>query len=251
MSSVPLTLSPAALAALRASLAMQAGAGELDLELSVALPDRAEFSLIAARLPGARVKASRLRLPLRLPEEKPKRSDVRRWSAPSFVIDYDAPGFQPFTQAFAPKLGAQPEPHDVEHFVAAYITKKTFSRGFAIASEVASTRAGDCTEHAVLLAAALRSQHIPARVVFGIVIVVGERAAAFGHAWVEAVQHGAFVRLDAALLDVPEKQGVLLHYIPLTALVDEGLGFSRTLREQPDTIHVREVAVLLASEAQP
>jgi hypothetical protein len=264
MSSIPLIASREAIEAARNVLAKHEGApASLGIELSVALPEGAEFAGIAERLPRARVVGSRLRLPFELPAARPKRADMARWTTPSFVIDYDAPAFAQFQQSFAENQAthcltpsscgghARKDLRAAELFVSQYIYKKTFSRGFAIASEVAASRAGDCTEHSVLLAAALRQENVPARVVFGIVIVYGEAAAAFGHAWVEAVQDGALVRLDAALQGVEAKQGVLLQYVPLHALVDESIAFSRTLREQPSTIHVREVTVALSDKALP
>lgn len=262
MSSIPLNATREAIEAARRALGDgDRTSSDLGIELSVVLPEHAQFRAIAERLPRARVEASRLRLPFELPTPKPKSADVARWSAPSFVIDYDAPGFRPFTQSFEANAATRcltpsscnahttGDLSATERFVSEYINKKTFSRGFAIASEVAASRTGDCTEHAVLLAAALRQQRVPARVVFGIVLVFGEAAAAFGHAWVEAVQNGSLVRLDAALLGVQQKEGVLLQYLPLDTLVDEGIGFSRTLREQPSTIHIRDVTVVLAGRS--
>ena len=46
-------------------------------------------------------------------------------------------------------------------FVHRYVRAKDLSVGLATASEVALTRQGDCTEHAVLLAAMLRVVGIP------------------------------------------------------------------------------------------
>ena len=63
------------------------------------------------------------------------------------------------------------------------ITEKNFSVSFATAKETALSHAGDCTEHAVLLAALLRAEGIPARVVVGLVYWKG----LFGyHMWTEA-----------------------------------------------------------------
>jgi transglutaminase-like putative cysteine protease len=92
-------------------------------------------------------------------------------------------------------------------FVHAYITRKDLSVGFAGAAEVARTRAGDCTEHAVLLAAVLRGAGIRARVVAGLVYAdhVGVGGApAFGyHLWTQALvgPEGSrrWVDLDATL----------------------------------------------------
>ena len=71
-----------------------------------------------------------------------------------------------------------------------YITAKNLDVGFASAAEVARTRKGDCTEHAVLLTAALRAAGIPARVAGGL-IYADEFAGAKGifgyHMWSQAL----------------------------------------------------------------
>jgi hypothetical protein len=73
-----------------------------------------------------------------------------------------------------------------------------FSQGFATAAEVAESRAGDCTEHAVLLAALARINGLPSRVAIGLVYV--ESAGAFGyHMWTEVYLHGRWVPLDATV----------------------------------------------------
>lgn len=66
------------------------------------------------------------------------------------------------------------------------------------ASEVQKSWRGDCTEHAVLLAALLRAEKIPSRVVVGFVFV--PRASAFApHMWVEAFVEGTWRPLDSTL----------------------------------------------------
>jgi transglutaminase-like putative cysteine protease len=92
-------------------------------------------------------------------------------------------------------------------FVNRFIRKKNLSVGFATASEAARTREGDCTEHAVLLAALLRADGIPARVVSGLVYAdqfAGEREIFGYHMWTQALLSGSdgvarWVDLDAAL----------------------------------------------------
>lgn len=90
-------------------------------------------------------------------------------------------------------------------FVHRYIRAKDLSVGFASASEVARTRIGDCTEHAVLLAALLRAAGTPARVVSGLIAVPGPAGKPiFGyHMWTEAsiADAGAarWLPLDATL----------------------------------------------------
>ncbi|MBM4109587.1 MAG: hypothetical protein FJ255_12400 [Phycisphaerae bacterium] len=92
-------------------------------------------------------------------------------------------------------------------FVSRYIRKKSLSVGFATASEVARTREGDCTEHAVLLAALLRADGTPARVASGLIYAdqfAGEREIFGYHMWTQALLTGAdgvprWFDLDATL----------------------------------------------------
>ncbi len=91
-----------------------------------------------------------------------------------------------------------------------HITEKNLDVGFAAASEIVRTRRGDCTEHAVLLAAALRADGIPSRVAGG--LIYADRFAGqsdiFGyHMWVEALidvdGSPRWVDLDATLSENP------------------------------------------------
>lgn len=75
---------------------------------------------------------------------------------------------------------------------------------FATASETARTRAGDCSEHAVLLCALLRADDIPARVAVGLVYAdafLGERDIFGWHMWTQALIDGRWIDLDATLPD--------------------------------------------------
>eukprot|EP00750_Incisomonas_marina_P032553 INCI9215.3.p1 GENE.INCI9215.3~~INCI9215.3.p1 ORF type:complete len:769 (+),score=144.84 INCI9215.3:271-2577(+) len=92
-----------------------------------------------------------------------------------------------------------------------YITRKDLNTGYGSASEVVISRAGDCTEHAVLLAALLRVDGIPARVCNGLVYtehwnthggawVNRSVDPAFGwHMWTQAAIAGHWLDLDATL----------------------------------------------------
>jgi len=90
----------------------------------------------------------------------------------------------------------------IEKFVRKHVKEKNLSVGYASASEVAVSGEGDCTEHAVLLAAMCRSIGIPAQVVTGIAYVdtFAGRKGVFGpHAWARALIGGKWIGLDAAL----------------------------------------------------
>jgi hypothetical protein len=86
--------------------------------------------------------------------------------------------------------------------VHAFIDEKNMSTAFASASQVARTKEGDCTEHAVLLCGVLRAADIPSRGVMGMVYVpnLGGPNGVFGwHMWSQALLDEAWVDLDATL----------------------------------------------------
>ncbi|MEN8127046.1 MAG: transglutaminase-like domain-containing protein [Planctomycetota bacterium] len=88
----------------------------------------------------------------------------------------------------------------IEAFVDGYITQKDLSVGYASAAEVAQSRQGDCSEHAVLAAAMCRAVGIPARIVCGVVYAdtfLGKQSIFGGHMWVEVYLDGDWYGLDA------------------------------------------------------
>jgi hypothetical protein len=86
----------------------------------------------------------------------------------------------------------------LERYVHRIIAKKDYSQTFATAAEVAKSHEGDCTEHAVFLAALARARGIPARVAIGLVYV--EAAHAFGfHMWTEVWIDDRWIPLDGTL----------------------------------------------------
>ncbi len=89
----------------------------------------------------------------------------------------------------------------IEAFVADYVADKSLSVGYASAAEVAVSKQGDCSEHAVLTAALCRAVGIPAQVVTGLAYVSqwGTFQNGFGgHAWVQVYLGDKWVGLDAA-----------------------------------------------------
>lgn len=107
----------------------------------------------------------------------------------------------------AKKAGAdETEPYalgdKLRRFVTDYVTAKNLNIGFATASEVCRTREGDCSEHAVLLAALGRLNGLPSRVAVGLayVPVFGDKSDIFGyHMWTQFLIDGRWVDFDAAL----------------------------------------------------
>lgn len=130
------------------------------------------------------------------PAEPPPGDDDRRANS---LIQSDHPTVVALARQAAP---ADQDPRQValalEQFVHENITQKNFSQAFATAAEVAETREGDCTEHAVLLAALARARGIPARVAVGLVYM--PQAQAFGyHMWNEVYLSDRWWPLDATL----------------------------------------------------
>lgn len=104
--------------------------------------------------------------------------------------------------------GAAARAEACRRFVHRHIRTKDLSVGFASASETARSREGDCTEHGVLLAAMLRAEGIPSRVVSG--LIYADRFAGgediFGyHMWTQALVEvdgsAKWIDLDATLPD--------------------------------------------------
>ncbi len=91
---------------------------------------------------------------------------------------------------------------NLEDFVRGFIRNKDLSVGYASALEVAKNPEGDCTEHAVLLAALGRARGIPTRVVDGLVYIdayAGKTDVFVPHAWAQAWVDGRWRSYDAAL----------------------------------------------------
>ncbi len=94
----------------------------------------------------------------------------------------------------------------IRRFVHSYINSKTLGVGFASATEVAKTRTGDCTEHAVLLVAMLRAAEIPSRAASGLIYAdqfAGSEHIFGYHMWAQALMEvnglPTWVDLDATL----------------------------------------------------
>ncbi len=78
------------------------------------------------------------------------------------------------------------------------ITQRDYTQAFATAAEVVETGAGDCTEHAVLLAALARAKDIPSRVAIGLVYMPSRQAFGY-HMWNEVFIGDRWTPLDATL----------------------------------------------------
>ncbi|MEO0422688.1 MAG: transglutaminase domain-containing protein [Pseudomonadota bacterium] len=149
-----------------------------------------------------------------------------RHSEASFVIDFDEPELAPLdaqAKDLDPASDAPPATADLARLVFEALPEKTYARSFDLASQAVRAGAGDCTEHSVLLAALSRAQGLPARVVFG-ALIVAEANAAYGHAWNEVFVDGAWRLVDATLPDAEEQ--ATLFYVPMATFDNEGPGYT-------------------------
>lgn len=159
----------------------------------------------------------------------------------SFVVDWEEPALEPLRAALVKEHGASPSLEALRESTGRAIANKTMARGWDFASVVARNGAGDCTEHAVLLAALARSVGRPARVVVGVLLAdPGDGVAAFGHAWAEIHDGAGWRRVDAT----PVADWGRVRYLPLFALEDEGPGYAMGLAAATQALWVREIEVL-------
>lgn len=134
--------------------------------------------------------------------------DTAPYLAPSSMIDSADPEIIALARRATAGSGADraARAEALRRAVFRHITDKSLGVGFASASEACRTRAGDCSEHAVLLAAVLRAEGIPARVVSGLVYAdefLGSRDVFGFHMWTQAlIDHDdgpRWIDLDATL----------------------------------------------------
>ena len=86
----------------------------------------------------------------------------------------------------------------LEHHVFSRLSKTDFSQVFGSAAEVAEKRRGDCSEHAVLLAAVCRAHGIPTRVAVGLLYSAQDQRFLY-HMWNEVWIRDRWIPLDATL----------------------------------------------------
>jgi hypothetical protein len=119
--------------------------------------------------------------------------------APNNLIQSDNPKIVSMARSIAPD---ETDPWTIatslEQAVKNYIRRPNYSQALTSAADVVQNAEGDCTEHAVLLAALCRARGIPARVAIGLVYVPA--APGFGyHMWNEVWIDGQWIPLDATV----------------------------------------------------
>ncbi len=162
-----------------------------------------------------------------------------RYEQSTWVVDFNEEAVQELVDDLAAGLEAAPSIDELEGYVYEFITDKTYSRAFDLASQVAASGAGDCTEHAVLLAALARANGFQARVAFGNLIIDTDAGLfAFGHAWTE-IHDGEQWQIRDATLPGKDPMAKQLRYLPIAILADEGPGYVLSMLEAVSTMPIR------------
>ena len=134
-------------------------------------------------------------------ERPPDASDL----APNRWLQSDHPTLTALAQRMAGKAKSDAETmRRLQSGVARHIATKSLRIGYASALETIELAEGDCTEHALLLAALGRARGIPTRVASGLAYVpsfAGRSAVFVPHAWVYAWIDHRWLGFDAALPD--------------------------------------------------
>ncbi len=200
------------------------------------LPPQTDYQRVRRLSDGSvLVTVSRERLDAlpRDPVDVPVPDGLKPYLEPSQIVPTDDPKLQELAQLAAGK----PRPTDrvaladeLRRFVSEYVTQKNMDVGFASASEVARSRSGDCSEHAVLLTALARINGIPSRVAIGLVYLpeYQSRKNVLGyHMWTQCHVGDRWVDLDAALHESecsPRRILLCVSAPGYESLVDMGLG---------------------------
>lgn len=157
----------------------------------------------------------------------------------TWVVDFDEDSVKALVNDIATGLEAPPTVDELENYVYEHITNKSYSRAFDLASQVAASGQGDCTEHAVLLAALARAKGFHARVTFGNLILVTDTGLfAFGHAWTE-IHDGEQWQIRDATMPANDLSVKQLRYLPAAILADEGPGYVLSMIDAISTMPVR------------
>lgn len=178
--------------------------GDLDAPLAYRLVLREGEGAALAAQPGQWIERDGGELRLRVdPAGDGRNPPVAADTAATRWLQSDAPAVAALArEAAGDARGTRARMVRLEAFVRGYIRTKSLRVGYASASEVLRDREGDCTEHAVLLAALARALGIPARVATGIAYTPaygGRRDVFVPHAWVLAWVDGRWQGFDAAL----------------------------------------------------
>lgn len=135
-------------------------------------------------------------------EAAPDAGTVARYRDANAWVQSDHPTLRALARSARANGSIDGRMHRLVRFVQKHMDGGRQSLGYASALQAATTRSGDCTEFAVLLAALARASHIPARVVGGLVYsshFTGKGNVFSPHAWVQVWNGSRWVSFDAGM----------------------------------------------------
>lgn len=170
--------------------------------------------------------------------------------AASFIVDRGDPA----VAALAARLRAQRQgataPVDGAELVAfvAGVMRGSYNANTDLASDVARSLQGDCTEYALLTAALARAHGLPARLVQGAALLHSNgRWIAYGHAWAQTFEAGRWMVRDSALAAWPGP----VYYLPAVVFSNEGPGFKLEMMQSAGRMPSQIEILAPASPARP
>jgi transglutaminase-like putative cysteine protease len=134
-------------------------------------------------------------------EPQPSPDMLRRYLAANAWVRSDDPRIQRFARQYARGLSVRTRMQTLTAAVRNHMNGPIDYRRYDDAVTALENRNGDCTEFAVLLAAAARARKIPVRLVHGLAYsgrLVGSTHVFSPHAWVQAWDGERWVSYDAA-----------------------------------------------------
>ncbi len=122
------------------------------------------------------------------------------------LVNFDHPRVRRLAQQLGDSAGEEALPQKIaaraRTLVFEHLAEKSLASSLVSAAEAARTGTGDCSAHAILLAALLRAHEIPSRVAIGLTYVesFGEHENVFiWHLWTQALIEERWIDLDATL----------------------------------------------------
>lgn len=138
-----------------------------------------------------------------LEHRTPFDGDSERWLSRTDSLEIDDPEIVRFASRAVPADASDRIiAWRLRRAVHRHVRDKSHRIGFTTAGQTVRSRAGDCTEHALLLAAALRVHGVPSRLVSGLIWTPASdpgQGQFVWHMWVQAVIDGGWCDLDPTL----------------------------------------------------
>jgi hypothetical protein len=172
--------------------------GDENPTTAVAQDDRQQIKNVQGNTFELHIRASRGPRPTADPDKKASQEFLKS----SYFINSDDPEVKALARR---AVGTVTDPWSkalrIEKWVHEHVDRSHSTEAFATADEVARTLEGDCTEHAVLVAAMCRVVEIPSRTALGLLYVKapdGQPTMGY-HMWTEVWVRGQWLPLDATL----------------------------------------------------